>query len=800
MIQKLLLLFLLAFSVNVYGQYNGNVFVDANQNGKPDAGEERLSNINVSDGLNVVQTNSEGSFSLPGFAKTRFIFITAPAGYTPVKSHYLKAIGQDSIYNFGLKRDSTTSGKQVRMLHISDTETDVYGDWIANTRNFAREHHASFVVHTGDICYEKGMNFHAAQVNAQRIQKPVHYAMGNHDLVKGPYGESMFESLFGPPYYSFDAGPAHFIITPMAYGDFKPDYTLDQLIVWLRNDLKATGKRKPIIMFNHNLPFQNGSFMLKGINDSIALDQNGLKAWIYGHWHSNFVQKDQKTGIYTVCTGPLNKGGIDNSAGQFLSIDFDENGIKKIEPRYANLKEHLAIVEPFAGNMDLVNNGILKISAKVYDSEWTVRSVLATIFTRSGIRLASQQLTLKGDWDWRGSIAGVANWKGKEFTIYVEAEYANGAHTIKHQDFFLNNHPTEKALKLNWSTNIGAGVWKAAPLVIGQQLFVGTIDDGGNGRCGVTSLDTRTGKVLWKYQTKNSVKNRLCFENGMLLVTDMEGMVYALNAKDGKLIWTKSLGMTYLPGNLIGSIAHQGIYYTGFGKYLQAIRISNGELLWKNTAWTSGMGTPAQMAIEGNTLLVGSNWNALFAHDIKTGKLLWKRDDEGLRFRSSSPAFKDGLIYITGYNGLFVLDPKDGKTVKKIISPFDFKVMAQPLVTDHLVILPTAANGVIAYDKNTLQQVWHQPTGEALIYSSPYYSPDRLTPIQTVEPSLVGNDKRVFYGASDGYFYSVDGTTGHIFSKINLGTPIYAESTISEGKAFVAGFDGSIYCFAVSGK
>ena len=30
--------------------------------------------------------------------------------------------------------------------------------------------------------------------------------LANHDLVKGKYGEELFESIYGPVYYSFDAG------------------------------------------------------------------------------------------------------------------------------------------------------------------------------------------------------------------------------------------------------------------------------------------------------------------------------------------------------------------------------------------------------------------------------------------------------------------------------------------------------------------------------------------------------------------------------------------------------------------
>jgi len=791
---KLFLFILLSFSVNVFAQYNGKVFIDSNQNGLMDPGEKPISKIRVSDGLNVTATDNDGRFSLAGYAKTRFIFITAPEGYKPSKNHYLPVKGMDSVYNFGLVADSSLAGSEIRMMHISDTETYVYGDWINNIRNFVKDKKAAFIVHTGDICYEKGLNFHAMQVNESRVKKPIHYAMGNHDLVKGPYGEALFESLFGPPFYSFDAGPGHFIITPMASGDFKPDYTTDQLIAWIRNDLKFTDKNKPVFIFNHNLPFTKRNFVLKGATDSIDLAKNGLKAWVYGHWHSNFVSKDETTGIYTICTSALNKGGIDNSVGQFLTIDIDTQGVKKIEPHYAYFKENVTIIQPAAGNMNILKNGRLTISVNSYDTELAVKSVAATIFDQKGNKIASQKLAPTNDWNWGSEMAGADHWKGMAFKIAVEVKFASGKSRIQYQDFNVDKDKN-RHLVLQWNAHLPGNVWNAAPLIVKDRLFVATLDDAGNHQCGVTALNALTGTLIWEFKTRNSVKHTICYDDGKLLATDVEGNIYALNAGTGKLLWEKSLGMDYLPANLTGSVAKEGIYYTGFGKYLKAIRIKDGETIWTNMAWSGGMGSPAQMTVTDNILLVGSNWNALFAHDLKTGKLLWKRDDEGLRYRSGQPTVKNGMIYITGLNTLFVLDLKTGQTVNKSVTRFGYTVMSAPLITDKEIIVTTTANGIVAFNKVNLKQLWNTTVGEALIYSSPYSGPDRLMPVLTVEPSVIENGNKLLFGASDGYFYEVDKTSGKIISKINLGAPIYAEVSITNNKCYVASFDGGIYCF-----
>ena len=61
-------------------QFKGTVYIDSNQSGILDKSDKPLMGVMVTDGLNVVKTDKKGRFSLPGFAKTRFITITTPPG------------------------------------------------------------------------------------------------------------------------------------------------------------------------------------------------------------------------------------------------------------------------------------------------------------------------------------------------------------------------------------------------------------------------------------------------------------------------------------------------------------------------------------------------------------------------------------------------------------------------------------------------------------------------------------------------------------------------------------------------
>lgn len=114
-----------------------------------------------SDGLNVVKTNAEGVYTLPGHKRERFIFITTPSDYRTDNQYYRRINGTGQTYDFGLQpwKGRIKPNGSHRFIHISDTEifnTENQEDWANNIRDYAANENISFIIHTGDICYENG--------------------------------------------------------------------------------------------------------------------------------------------------------------------------------------------------------------------------------------------------------------------------------------------------------------------------------------------------------------------------------------------------------------------------------------------------------------------------------------------------------------------------------------------------------------------------------------------------------------------------------------------------------------------
>jgi len=792
-IQKFILPLLLLCSNAMYAQYQGHVFLDLDKNKKMDRNEKGMPGVVISDGYDVLPTAADGSFSLKGNEKAKFLFVRIPAGYKASGTHYIKIDPKLERYDFGLTLDDKQQGDNLRFIQITDTETPLYGDWIDNIRKFSQQQRATLIMHTGDICYEPGMEFHARQVNSQLMGVPTYYTVGNHDLVKGEYGEKLFEDLFGPVYYSFEAGPAHFVVTPMPGGDYAPSYNLDQVIAWLKKDLALKAKDKPLVFINHDL-IVGKDFVMKGKTDSIDLKQYNLKAYLYGHWHNNY-SFGSRDGVAVISTNAPNKGGIDNSVAQFMVIDMDKNGVRNITAKYPYLSDHIALIYPQSGLMQISNGQKLEIGASVYHTEKSVLSVYAKLLNEQGSVLKTATLNKASDWNWRGTLMGTASMNQKQ-TILLEVNYGDGTQALK--KFGWNNEPaSSNLLRLTWSKNIGSNIWKSSPLVQGQRVYVASIDDAIGGKSKIQALKAQSGETIWTFHTQNSVKQKLAYSNGLILATDMGGTVYAISEKDGKLVWKKELSGGRLPGYVSAGVVRDGIYYTGAGNYLSALKADDGTIIWQNRDWNGGEGMPGELLITNDYLITGANWNSLFVHDRRSGKLLWKRNEDGLRFRTGGASADATSLYVAGLNNVFQLDQKTGAVINRTQSQDDFKVMASPLLTESLLIMPTAADGIKAFDRGNLTEKWNFQTGEALIYTSAYSSPDQHKKVSTVESSIRYAAGKLFFGGSDGYLYvlSLDGT---LVQKINLGTPILAEVTIQGNEVYVADFAGNVYCFTMT--
>ena len=806
-------LILTAFTA--HADYSGRVFADTNANGVLDRGEKPLKGVSVSDGLNVVKTDAEGRFTLPGHELQRFVFVTTPSGYQTHNRHYIALDPAVMSYDFPLipyDARITRDGSH-RFIQVTDTEifnTTRNEDWIDDLRRYAANEGAAFIVHTGDICYPNGLNEHIRLMNTANMGLPIYYCIGNHDLVRGKYGEEMFESIYGPVYYSFDVAGTHYVVTPMAGGDHAPSYNTDQVIRWLRNDLANVAKGTPVYIFNHDLPFAAGDFIYKGRTDSLDLTDYNLKAWIYGHYHINH-KHESVPGIYVMCTSTPDKGGIDHSTSSYRVVNVDRNGNSTTELRYSYIHDHAVIAAP-AGI-----TSARTVTVNAYSSISPVKSVSYTCFLDGKPVDTSRRLTQATDWTWTAPLRIPAALEGRRLTLKAYIEYANGDRLERASDFIYspsavtvttgsnwdnllgnaahNGGMTEARIdsipSLAWVTNVGANIYMTSPLIHDGRIFTASVDEDDNGIAAIYALNITDGSIAWRYPVKASIKNTIAITDGKVFAQDVMGNLYAVNCADGSTAWTERLPVSWYYALIEGLATKGDTVFAGTGRGLSAYDARTGHRLWINTDWNQAEGTTSTLSVGDGAVLCGAQWSALFANSSATGKKLWSVGSDGLSDRGASPIIVNGVAYLPSRQSFFIIDIATGRIITRKELPMKVDVTSSPLLAGNEIVFGSTNSGLVALYSSTLEVKWMVATGDALIYTGPY----TRSVSNTIETSPIAAGKYIYVAASDGTIYGVERNTGSVRWRHTTGAPIFSSVAASGNMLVATDFGGNVYCF-----
>lgn len=675
-----------AVSLLIFGYatgYSGTVTAE----GKPLAG------VSVTDGRNVVKTDENGRFHLRGYRKTRFITVTVPAGYA-AENYYISADrGKKDGYDFELVKSDIAAGQAHSFIQISDTEVGEkgVGEWINYLKAAAAERHPAFIIHTGDICYIPGLNSHIKGMNTENMGVPVRYVIGNHDYVDGKYGEELFESIYGPVWYSFEVGNVHYAVTSFQTGgDYRSRYDKNDRWRWLENDLANTDEDMKVVIFNHNKP-QNDDYVISFDRKELDLKRHNLIAWVFGHYHYNYIEENH--GVMNISTARPDCGGIDSSVSGARVVNISDDGTVTTDMIY---------------------------------------------------------------YDFGGDAADIGC--------------------------------------ASWSAKLDGNVLYCDTVVDGGRVYVATVDENVPRSCGIYCLDAASGGRLWSFKTKNSVKNKIIVDGGYLYAQDCEGNVYCLDAVSGKAVWTAEVSLGNALDTSSGICLADGLLYTGCAAGVTALNSATGEKVWENIR-NYGESSPAEFIVAGDKLIVSSHWEALIALDKNMGREIWKNRDDGIRFRSSTPALlNENTLIVADSGSVMLVDLGSGKMIGKF-SPegYNFSSSGQPLCLGGTAVIPTANRGVVFFDAAKGEITGEFLTEKAIIFTAPYIGGDAAT--VEASPVLLG-DGSVLIGASDGKLYRIS-AGGELLGSVDAGAPIFGSPAVSGGSVYFSDFSGRVTCISL---
>lgn len=594
---------LLAAGVTLYltlssgGPYVGTV-TNA-ENGAP------MANVSVSDGRNVVKTDENGAFSLKGYRKTRFITVTAPAGFT-TEQYYIRTDKATKSYDFALSASAIPAGAAHSFLQISDTEIgeNGTGEWLAAVKDIADAQKPAFLVHTGDICYEAGLKAHYPDMNTDTMGLPVRYVIGNHDYVDGKYGEELFESIYGPTWYSFEVGNVHYVITPFGRGsDKKSGYSLNDRWRWLENDLKNTDPEMKVVMLNHTLcPSEN--YVLSFDRKELDLKQYNLIAWVFGHYHYNYISETD--GVLNISTARPDCGGIDQSPSATRLISVAADGSISTELFYYDFSAP-AVPENARWTTQLTGN--ILFSDTVLDGDKLYTATVDDDYPRNcGVYCLN-------------AADGAVVWTFKTKNS-VKNRVAISGDQLVAQDCEGNVYCLSKTDgSVIWQTSVSLGNalnTSSAPCVSDGIVYAG-------GAAGVTALDLQTGKVIWeniRSKGEGSAAEFVVMGNKLLVSSHWDALV-ALDKSTGKQLWENKDEDIRFRSSTPKPVDENTILVAD-DDAIMLVDANTGEITHKSELENYKFNVSAQPAVEGDVAYITTANRGVLAFSLTSKEILWE--------------------------------------------------------------------------------------------------------------------------------------------------------------------------------
>ena len=562
---------------------------------------EPLANVCVTDGRSVVKTDENGAFEISLWRKAHFITVTVPAGYS-TDNYYIKIDKSVDSYDFCLDKSEITASAEHSFIQISDTEIGEKGtgEWLDALKSIVAENNPAFLIHTGDICYEAGLKKHIEEMNTQTMGCTVKYVIGNHDYVKGKYGEELFESLYGPVWYSFDVGNIHYVITSFQTGsDYASCYSKNDRWIWLENDLRNVDSDMKVVIFNHTVSPSNDYVLSFGRSD-LDLKQHNLIAWIFGHYHYNYIYENN--GVVNICAPRPDCGGIDSSPAGARLIRVAADGSISTEMKYYDL-----------GQSTAPKNAL-----------WNTRLDGKILFCDTLLD------------------------NGYIYTATACDDYPDNSSRI----YCLNRENGEAV----WSYKTVNSVKNN--LIIFEDHLVAQ-DAGGNVYC----LNKSNGELRWqkKIELGNGLgtSNAICEEGGVVF-TGSSRVITALDIKTGDLLWSTNRDKgENSPAEFI--VCGDKLTVNSHWDALAALDILNGKELWSNNDSNIRFRSSTPLCIDGNLLVADSN--AIMLVNGENGEFISKKEFDEYDFSSSAqPLYENGIAYIPTTNiGLIAYDLADEK-------------------------------------------------------------------------------------------------------------------------------------------
>ena len=183
------------------------------------------------------------------------------------------------------------------------------------------------------------------------------------------------------------------------------------------------------------------------------------------------------------------------------------------------------------------------------------------------------------------------------------------------------------------------------------------------------AINLKNGKLLWSKNNAAPFNSQVKIFKDRFFAIDFDNVLRCYSVKDGNEIWNFKSEKSFIKSQqkLSFVINNNKLIFINTLGDLSSVDIKTGNLVWQSPTQSSAIYENyfslknSDIIAENNTIYFSNNKNEFFAIDERNGVIKWKQNlNSNLR-----PTFADGLVFTVTIEGyLAVIDARNGNIVR----------------------------------------------------------------------------------------------------------------------------------------
>ena len=266
--------------------------------------------------------------------------------------------------------------------------------------------------------------------------------------------------------------------------------------------------------------------------------------------------------------------------------------------------------------------------------------------------------------------------------------------------------------KTNWSFDTGMRIVGSPAVSNGVVVF-------GSANYNIYGLDAETGKELWHITTQQAVMGAATIHEGIAYIGGGDGRMFAIDIKTGKVKWSFDELKNYVLTRPL--VYNDKLYFGCWDTYMYALNLADGSLAWK---WNNGNGNPKlspasvwPVAANGKLFITAPD-RYFTCLDAETGEQIWRTKE--YKVRETVGLSEDGQTVYSKcmWDTIVAMDATTHEPITRWATHADFGYEhnpAMPLEKDGTLWVSTKNGLLLGMDAQTGKVLWRHKIGNSIL-------------------------------------------------------------------------------------